>query len=183
MTVLQERRRGPEAPFCGCISTLEEAAAYCAWALRDSEKLWPLWLKAALCLFAALTKGGVDMENVETLHQDSGGYMFHRRALIAAIALSAIIVAAPVYAQDKFIVVVSTTSTQDSGLYEYLLPIFKHNVGIAAPFVHVKSAEEKFLAEGGRRETLSCDVQRLCADRSKRGSCWHQGYEGCCQSL
>ena len=33
-------------------------------------------------------------------------------------------------AQDKSIVVASTTSTQDSGLFEYLLPIFKQKTGI-----------------------------------------------------
>jgi tungstate transport system substrate-binding protein len=95
--------------------------------------------------------------------------MFHRRALIAAIALSAIIVAPLAYAEDKSIVVASTTSTQDSGLFEYLLPIFKQKTGITVKalaqgtgqaldtarrgdadvvFVHAKSAEEKFLAEG-----------------------------------
>ena len=95
--------------------------------------------------------------------------MFHCRALIAAIALSAIIVARPAYAEDKSIVVASTTSTQDSGLFEYLLPIFKQKTGITVKvlaqgtgqaldtarrgdadvvFVHGKSAEEKFLAEG-----------------------------------
>ena len=95
--------------------------------------------------------------------------MFHCRALIAAIALSAIIVARPAYAEDKSIVVASTTSTQDSGLFEYLLPIFKQKTGITVKvlaqgtgqaldtarrgdadvvFVHAKSAEEKFLAEG-----------------------------------
>jgi tungstate transport system substrate-binding protein len=72
-------------------------------------------------------------------------------------------------AQDKSIVVASTTSTQDSGLFGYLLPIFKQKTGIEAKvvaqgtgqaldtarrgdadvvFVHAKSAEEKFLAEG-----------------------------------
>jgi tungstate transport system substrate-binding protein len=95
--------------------------------------------------------------------------MFHRRALIAAIALSVIIVATSVYAQDKSIIVASTTSTQDSGLFEYLLPIFKQKTGITVKvlaqgtgqaldtarrgdadvvFVHAKSAEEKFLGEG-----------------------------------
>jgi tungstate transport system substrate-binding protein len=65
--------------------------------------------------------------------------------------------------------VASTTSTQDSGLFEYLLPIFKEKTGITVKvlaqgtgqaldtarrgdadvvFVHAKSAEEKFLAEG-----------------------------------
>ncbi len=71
--------------------------------------------------------------------------------------------------QDKSIVVASTTSTQDSGLFGYLLPIVKEKTGIDVKvlaqgtgqaldtarrgdadvvFVHAKSAEEKFLAEG-----------------------------------
>jgi tungstate transport system substrate-binding protein len=96
--------------------------------------------------------------------------MLNRRALIAASALGAIVVAAPpALAQDKSIVVASTTSTQDSGLFEYLLPLFKQKTGIIVKvaaqgtgqaldtgrrgdadvvFVHAKSAEEKFLAEG-----------------------------------
>jgi tungstate transport system substrate-binding protein len=72
-------------------------------------------------------------------------------------------------AQDKSIVVASTTSTQDSGLFGYLLPIVKQKLGITVKvlaqgtgqaldtarrgdadvvFVHAKSAELKFLAEG-----------------------------------
>ena len=96
--------------------------------------------------------------------------MHHRRTFIAAAALAAIAFAVPVaHAQDKSIVVASTTSTQDSGLFEYLLPIFKQKTGITVKvvaqgtgqaldtgrrgdadvvFVHAKSAEEKFLAEG-----------------------------------
>src|SRR5215469_15791566 len=95
--------------------------------------------------------------------------MFHRRALIAVIALGLLVIAPRTYAQEKSIVVASTTSTQDSGLFEYLLPIFQQKTGIAVKviaqgtgqaldtgrrgdadvvFVHAKSAEEKFLAEG-----------------------------------
>ena len=95
--------------------------------------------------------------------------MFDRRALIGAIILGVIIVASPAYTQEKSIVVASTTSAQDSGLFEYLLPIFKQKTGITVKvlaqgtgqaldaarrgdadvvFVHDKSAEEKFLAEG-----------------------------------
>jgi tungstate transport system substrate-binding protein len=72
-------------------------------------------------------------------------------------------------AEDRSIIVASTTSTQDSGLFGYLLPIFKAKTGIEAKviaqgtgqaldtarrgdadvvFVHAKSQEEKFLAEG-----------------------------------
>src|SRR6185503_4195122 len=95
--------------------------------------------------------------------------MFNRRMLIAAVAAAAVLSGAPVSAQDKSIVVASTTSTQDSGLFEYLLPIFTKKTGITVKvvaqgtgqaldtgrrgdadvvFVHAKSAEEKFLAEG-----------------------------------
>jgi tungstate transport system substrate-binding protein len=73
------------------------------------------------------------------------------------------------HAQGQSIVVASTTSTQDSGLFGYLLPLFKQKTGIDVKvvaqgtgqaldtarrgdadvvFVHAKAAEEKFLAEG-----------------------------------
>jgi tungstate transport system substrate-binding protein len=95
--------------------------------------------------------------------------MFDRCSLIAAIALSLVLVATPAYAQDRFIIVASTTSAQDSGLFDYLLPIFKQKTGITVlvlsqssndaldtgrrgkadvVLVHSKSAEEKFIAEG-----------------------------------
>jgi tungstate transport system substrate-binding protein len=72
-------------------------------------------------------------------------------------------------AEDRSIVVASTTSTQDSGLFGYLLPLFKAKTGIEVRviaqgtgqaldtarrgdadvvFVHAKAQEEKFLAEG-----------------------------------
>src|SRR5674476_1031311 len=96
--------------------------------------------------------------------------MINRRTLIAAAALGAVLfAAAPSFAQDKSIVVGSTTSTQDSGLFEYLLPLYQQKTGVTVKvvsqgtgqaldtgrrgdadvvFVHAKSAEEKFLAEG-----------------------------------
>ena len=96
--------------------------------------------------------------------------MLNRPTLAAAFALGVIVVATPLaLAQDKSIVVASTTSTQDSGLFEYLLPIYKQKTGVTVKvisqgtgqaldtgrrgdadvvWVHAKSAEEKFLAEG-----------------------------------
>lgn len=96
--------------------------------------------------------------------------MLNRRTMLTAALLSASIALAPTaFAQDKSIIVASTTSTQDSGLFEYLLPLFKTKTGITVKvisqgtgqaldtgrrgdadvvFVHAKSAEEKFLAEG-----------------------------------
>ncbi|HEY5280663.1 MAG TPA: extracellular solute-binding protein [Pseudolabrys sp.] len=94
--------------------------------------------------------------------------MFNRRTIIVA-ALAAAFFAPAVHAQDKSIVVASTTSTQDSGLFGYLLPIVKEKTGITVKvvaqgtgqaldtgrrgdadvvWVHAKSAELKFLAEG-----------------------------------
>jgi tungstate transport system substrate-binding protein len=93
------------------------------------------------------------------------------RLLSFALALSVSAPAshAPAMAEDRSIVVASTTSTQDSGLFGYLLPIFKAKTGIEVKviaqgsgqaldtarrgdadvvFVHAKSQEEKFLAEG-----------------------------------
>ena len=92
------------------------------------------------------------------------------RRILIALALAAALPRIPTAsAQDKSIVVVSTTSTQDSGLFGHILPLFKAKTGIDVKvvaqgtgqaldtgrrgdadvvFVHAKSAEEKFLAEG-----------------------------------
>lgn len=90
--------------------------------------------------------------------------IMRRLVLLAGLAL-----AVPAAAQDKSIVVASTTSTEDSGLFGYLLPLFKARTGIAVRvvalgtgqaldvgrrgdadvvFVHARSEEDKFIAEG-----------------------------------
>lgn len=82
--------------------------------------------------------------------------------LIAAFAL-------PALAQERSITVASTTSTEQSGLFGHILPIFKREAGIAVRvvalgtgqaldvgrrgdadvvFVHDRAAEERFVAEG-----------------------------------
>jgi tungstate transport system substrate-binding protein len=76
---------------------------------------------------------------------------------------------APSVSGQAFITVASTTSTEQSGLFRYLLPLFERQSGIAVRvvalgtgqaldlarrgdadvvFVHAKSAEEAFVAEG-----------------------------------
>jgi tungstate transport system substrate-binding protein len=96
-------------------------------------------------------------------------HMINRRMVMVAAALATAILTTPVCAQDKSIVVSSTTSTQDSGLFGHILPLFKEKTGIDVKviaqgtgqaldtgrrgdsdvvFVHAKSAEQKFLAEG-----------------------------------
>jgi len=61
--------------------------------------------------------------------------MLNCRIFIAAVAVAGLIHASPVNAQDKSIIVASTRSTQDSGLFEYLLPLFKKKTGITVKVV------------------------------------------------
>ncbi len=88
--------------------------------------------------------------------------------LIGLIAVLTLI-STPSFAQEKSIVVSSTTSTEQSGLFGFILPIFKMKTGIDVKvvavgtgqaldigrrgdadvvFVHDKPAEEKFVSEG-----------------------------------
>jgi tungstate transport system substrate-binding protein len=94
------------------------------------------------------------------------GYLVAAPVLATALLLS-LVGTAP--AQDNFIIVQSTTSTQDSGLFNHILPMFQKKTGIEVRvvavgtgqaiknaqngdgdvlLVHAKSAEEKFVAEG-----------------------------------
>jgi tungstate transport system substrate-binding protein len=94
------------------------------------------------------------------------------KKLISNLFLSAILFISAqgfVYAQEKSIVVSSTTSTEQSGLFGFILPIFKMKTGIDVKvvavgtgqaldigrrgdadvvFVHDKPAEELFVQEG-----------------------------------
>ena len=93
-----------------------------------------------------------------------------RNILMGAIVLVTTVAPAGLtLAEDKSILVQSTTSTQNSGLYGYLLPLFKADSGITVNvvavgtgqaiknaqncdadvlLVHAKPAEEKFVADG-----------------------------------
>jgi len=100
-----------------------------------------------------------------------GESVFQRTLLrIAPIALlGGMLMSAPTLAQEKSILLQSTTSTANSGLYDYILPMFTGKTGIQVNvvavgtgqaiknaqngdgdvlLVHAKSAEEKFVAEG-----------------------------------
>ncbi|WP_186396059.1 extracellular solute-binding protein [Stappia sp. TSB10GB4] len=96
--------------------------------------------------------------------------MLRRRFLtLAAAGLLSAGLCAPLQAQDTFIIVQSTTSTQNSGLFEFMLPKFQEKTGIEVRvvavgtgqaiknaangdgdvlFVHARPAEEKFVADG-----------------------------------
>ena len=94
---------------------------------------------------------------------------FSPNRLFAIVLASVSLFSTPTFAQEKSIVVSSTTSTEQSGLFGFILPIFKMKTGIDVKvvavgtgqaldigrrgdadvvFVHDKPAEEKFVSEG-----------------------------------
>ena len=95
--------------------------------------------------------------------------MIRRHCLAALTALALLLGGLPAAAQDRFIVVSSTTSTDQSALFGPVLPAFEKDTGIKVRvvalgtgqaldmarrgdadvvFVHDQVAEEKFVAEG-----------------------------------
>jgi tungstate transport system substrate-binding protein len=97
--------------------------------------------------------------------------MLHRRIFLPLSLAVACIVACTLsaVAAERFITVASTTSTENSGLFRHLLPLFQQDSGIEVRvvavgtgqaielaqrgdadvlFVHHKPSEEKFIAEG-----------------------------------
>jgi tungstate transport system substrate-binding protein len=91
------------------------------------------------------------------------------RLRVWCLALAGLVLMGLAQAQNKFIVVASTTSTEQSGLFGHLLPLFKQASGIDVRvvalgtgqaldtarrgdadvvFVHDTAAEEKFVADG-----------------------------------
>lgn len=94
--------------------------------------------------------------------------MLNRRMFAAALLVLGTTLT-PALAEDRFITVASTTSTEQSGLFGHILPMFKEKTGIEVRviaqgtgqaldtgrrgdadvvFVHDKASEEKFVAEG-----------------------------------
>ncbi|HET8728998.1 MAG TPA: extracellular solute-binding protein [Alphaproteobacteria bacterium] len=93
------------------------------------------------------------------------------RRLFGALGVIALAVASavPAPAQERFITLASTTSTEQSGLFDHILPMFEEKTGIEVRvvaqgtgqaletgrrgdadvvFVHARAAEEAFVAEG-----------------------------------
>src|SRR6516165_4805460 len=102
--------------------------------------------------------------------------------MVRAVAfLIAFLLAGPAFAQDRFITLSSTTSTQDSGLFGHVIPIFRAATGsdvhvvavgtgqalaigargdVDALLVHDRAGEDRFVAEGygiDRRDVMYND--------------------------
>ena len=92
-----------------------------------------------------------------------------KRHVLQGLALAALMLTPAARAQEGAIIVQSTTSTANSGLYDHLLPIFRDRTGIQVNvvavgtgqaiknaencdgdvlLVHAKASEEKFVADG-----------------------------------
>ncbi len=84
--------------------------------------------------------------------------MIQRRTLIAGLAAAAAFAVVPLagtaHAAGKFIVVQSTTSTQNSGLFKYLLPIFTKKTGIEVRVVAVGTGQALKNARNGDGDVL-----------------------------
>lgn len=107
--------------------------------------------------------------------------MAQRFAMLFHAIVMAIAVTGPVGAAERFITLASTTSTEQSGLFKAILPVFQQDTGIEvrvvavgtgqalalaakgdadALLVHDRAAEEKFLADGhglDRRDVMYND--------------------------
>jgi len=103
------------------------------------------------------------------MHMMSRRAIFERLIAVAAGYLTLLFWGSAVLAQTPFIVVASTTSTEQSGLFKHLLPAFTRQTGIEVRvvavgtgqaldigrrgdadvvFVHDREAEERFIADG-----------------------------------
>ena len=71
-----------------------------------------------------------------------------RRSFLA-LALLALVQAFPAAAQEKFIVVASTTSTEQSGLFGHILPIFEKDTGIKVRVVALGTGQALDMARRG----------------------------------
>lgn len=107
--------------------------------------------------------------------------MIFKKLMLIVVASAACLLAPVANAEEHVITVASTTSTEQSGLFGYILPIFEKESGIKVrvvalgtgqaldtarrgdadvAFVHDKAAEEKFVAEGSgveRKEVMYND--------------------------
>jgi tungstate transport system substrate-binding protein len=93
----------------------------------------------------------------------------NRNGLLSVVFAALMLAAAPFALAQNFITVASTTSTEQSGLFKHLLPAYEKKTGVQVRvvalgtgqaldmarrgdadvvFVHARSAEEKFIAEG-----------------------------------
>lgn len=80
----------------------------------------------------------------------SAGFGWHRLATLLVLLAGSL----QVHAADRFITLASTTSTQNSGLFDYLLPKFSEKTGIEVRVIAVGTGQAIKLAENGDADLL-----------------------------
>jgi ABC-type tungstate transport system permease subunit len=89
--------------------------------------------------------------------------MITRRLFCSALAAAGLMAAIPAQAQERFITVSSTTSTEQSGLFGHLLPAFERASGIKVRVVALGTGQALGHGAARRRPTWSS-----CTTRSPR---------------
>jgi tungstate transport system substrate-binding protein len=83
------------------------------------------------------------------------------------LLLAASLAALPALAQAKFIVVASTTSTEQSGLFGHILPAFQKKSGIQVRVVALGTGQALDLARRGDADVVFVHARR--AEENSRG--------------
>src|SRR5215510_5716044 len=108
------------------------------------------------------------------MHEYGGSRMklaLNRRTLLALVLGAVALSVSALHAlgtDDNFIIVQSTTSTQDSGLFEHILPIFTKKTGIEVRVVAVGTGQALKNAEKGDGDVVLVhsqpDEEKFVAD-------------------
>jgi ABC-type tungstate transport system permease subunit len=91
-----------------------------------------------------------------------------KASAIAIFMTATALLCGSAFAQEKSIVVASTTSTQDSGLFGYLLPIVKQRTGIEVKVLAAHAAGQPRAAAGSATCGAGAQHDVSCATRATR---------------
>ncbi len=75
-------------------------------------------------------------------------------AAVTALSAAALIAAAPGFAQEKVLILATTTSTQDSGLLDVLVPVFEKQSGLMVKTIAVGSGQAMTMGLKGEADVL-----------------------------
>lgn len=76
------------------------------------------------------------------------------RILLLLLAITILMVAVPVLAAQKTVILATTTSTQDSGLLDVLVPLFEKESGFQVKTISVGSGQAMKMGEKGEADVL-----------------------------
>jgi tungstate transport system substrate-binding protein len=95
-----------------------------------------------------------------------------KRLLAVSVALLCLLAAgltAPALAEEKNIILATTTSTQDSGLLDALLPVFQKNTGYFVKTISVGSGQAMAMGQKGEADVLLVHSPKAEADLMAAG--------------